>query len=367
MHRSTSRLVAAVTLAAASVAVASTAAAANGPSPETQPSSGELVDVRVGNFGHSGPTTLILQYADEAGIFERNGINYIEEAPIYNAAQISQQVEQGQADVGIIGPSGAVPLIALGRPLTLVGNLNIGMALHIVVNNDAAAALEEAGVTPESPVEEKVQALSGLTIGVAGAGSATDTALRYLIEQYGLDPDSDLLLQPFGDNASLIAAGREAAVDGIATIAGSGGTGIVADGLGVELVNFGVEDPVISAIPVYAVVANNAFIEDNPEAVISFLQSLQEARADITAGLDEETIAVLKERFAPDMEEGLYQAALESALPAMTAGDIVPLPEQAQAIIDVYNSTADDPVELTFEELYRVDLAETALERATAG
>lgn len=75
--------------------------------------------------------------------------------------------------------------------------------INLVIAKDAA---EERGVTEESPIEEKLEALRGLTIGVSAPGSLTYNIAEYYILRAGLRPQVDAAVIPSGTGPSAIAA-----------------------------------------------------------------------------------------------------------------------------------------------------------------
>ena len=84
------------------------------------------------------------------------------------------------------------------------------------MNSEAVEALAEQGVTPDSPVEERVQALTGMSIGASPAGSTGDSYVRAMLTEYGVDPDTDVTLVPNNDGTAQVAAARAGRIDGYA-------------------------------------------------------------------------------------------------------------------------------------------------------
>jgi NitT/TauT family transport system substrate-binding protein len=340
-------------LLTASVAVLATSGVAAGATDTTVPPaeapSGELETVRLANFGHL-PATLPYDYALANDLFEANGVEIAENPAIFNAAEAIQTLFTGDADVGYIGISAPIQGVEVGRDVRVIGVVAGKFPLEVALTNETLEELEANGVTVDSSIEDKVAALEGLTLASPAAGSTTDLVFRYAVDKYGLDPDSDLTIQPVGDAAAIVAAARQGAVDGVIATTGGPSTLAESEGFAQVFINFAEQDPDLGQLPIHVLVTSTDYLEEHPEAVEGVVNAFYQARQAIEAGLSPEELVALKETVAPDMEQGLWDTTIEQILPLFT-GSMAVTPEQYDISVAVVDIGADTPTTATFEEV----------------
>ena len=153
---------------------------------------------------------IVEDYAREAGHFERAGVRVVSNAS--GRGNNVPALAGSGIDVVLGDQSASLPGIAQGfRVRTILQTVN-RYASHVVVKR---AALERLGVDEGSPLSAKYAALKGLTLGTTGPGSATDTLLRWLGVQGGLDPSREMRLVPVqGGGPGMIAGLQQGALDG---------------------------------------------------------------------------------------------------------------------------------------------------------
>ncbi|MBI2862212.1 MAG: ABC transporter substrate-binding protein, partial [Chloroflexi bacterium] len=103
-----------------------------------------------------------------------------------------------------------ISAISQNQPIQAFAGLTIGQLREIVMRKDVAQA---KGVTEKSTLEEKVKALRGLRLGATSPGSGTDYTLRYILMEYGMDPERDVEIVYVGSPAGLVAALNQGSID----------------------------------------------------------------------------------------------------------------------------------------------------------
>lgn len=117
-----------------------------------------------------------------------------------SADEITPALIQGELDAACIPANLAAVLYnKTGGEIVTAGINTLGV-LYIVEKGNAIQSLED---------------LRGMTIAAAGKGSTPEHALRYLLEQNGLDPDGDVVLDWKSEHSECVAA----LASGAATIA----------------------------------------------------------------------------------------------------------------------------------------------------
>ena len=82
-------------------------------------------------------------------------------------------LDAGDADLAAVGTESALRAVAKGQPFEIVYNLMSKVTLEVVV---APSFLEKTGVKPSDPLEKRITALKGATVGVAAVGGTQETA-----------------------------------------------------------------------------------------------------------------------------------------------------------------------------------------------
>jgi NitT/TauT family transport system substrate-binding protein len=278
------------------------------------------------------------------GYFDKEKLNVTYNPIIPNAAQAAQSVTTN-ADIAIVGSTGVVSGIAARRDLVTVAVLTKGPTTQIVLRNDVVQRL---GLTADSPIRDRFQALKGLTLALPQPGSTTDTATRQAMKLNGVEPDKDLTIRPITEPSALVTAMREGQVDGFAF---SPPTSVqpVADGSAQVWVTLS-DVAEFKELPWIDVVTSKDFLENNREAVTRFVRALDAAEKDLEANTATASTAI-KAKYFPDLADDIYQLAFDLSLPTATQG-LSPSPNGLQVAIDTINANADNQVDVTAEQVY---------------
>lgn len=93
--------------------------------------------------------------------------------------------------------------VAKGSDVQAIENIAM-MTLQLCVRKDWAS---KANVTPDSPLEDRIKALKGATLGITGPGASSDRDLRYLlIKLGGLDANTDTTITQVGGASAMAGA-----------------------------------------------------------------------------------------------------------------------------------------------------------------
>lgn len=326
---------------------------AGGATGETTPNdsmeSEDPIEVKLGNFGivSSAPGYPIALNEDA---FAANGIDLVQNPPVYNAADIVTTLLTGDADIIYTGMTAPVAAVAAGQEVRVIAVTASGFALEIALNNDVLASLEEQGITADSPLADRLGALRGLTLATSAAGSSADVVLRYALEKYGVDPDSDLTIQPAPDVPSIVAAAREGAADGVAGIVGGPASILSNDGGAEVFINLANDDDEIALLPLQVLVTTPDYIADHPDAVCRIVAAFAVGRDALANGLSTEQHDELKELTAPDMDPVLFDNTLAD-LAVRGGQDFALTQAQLDVAAAVHNMTAISPFEGTLADI----------------
>src|SRR6185312_8898638 len=119
-------------------------------------------------------------------------------------------LDAGDVDLAAVGTESALRAIGKGQPFEIVYNLMPKVTLEMVV---APSLLEKSGAKPGDPLQKRIAALKGATIGVAAIGGTQETAARWLAAKGGLDPKTDIKIAQVGSPVALQAALENKRID----------------------------------------------------------------------------------------------------------------------------------------------------------
>lgn len=149
-------------------------------------------------------------YARAGGFFAQAGVEVVSNSS--GRGNNVPALAGSGVDIVLGDQSATLPAFAQGFRARTFAQLTNRYATHVVVRR---TVLDRIGVHADSPLPDRYAALKGLTLGTTGSGSATDTLLRWLGVQAGLDPGTQIRLTPIqGGGPGMIAAIQQNAIDG---------------------------------------------------------------------------------------------------------------------------------------------------------
>lgn len=255
-------------------------------------------------------------------------------------------LSSGAADIGLVGAATGWDALQEGAPLVIVASI-AGNTSELAVRTDVA---ERLGISEDDPIEARVEAMEGLTIATATTGSANFQMIRSLVTLYGLDPDTDVTIVP-SEPTAIVAGLQNDAFD-----AAFYGTGVMqqnyADGSAVPMVNLPRGDvPELEDIVFAFALARAETLEEDPELIESFVESLRDAGTAIEEQ-DSETRAAVQEEWFPDLPQDVFDLSWETVKPAWKL-DCLITEEQIQSSLDFQSETTGK----TYEDVSIEDVA----------
>ena len=112
-------------------------------------------------------------------------------------------LDAGDIDLAAVGSETVLRAAAKGQPFEIVYSLMSKVTLQLVVS---PALLDRTGVKASDPLEKRLGALKGATVGVAAVGGTQDAAARWLAAKGGLNPKTDVKVAQIGNPVALQAA-----------------------------------------------------------------------------------------------------------------------------------------------------------------
>ncbi len=148
---------------------------------------------------------LPLYVAKAYKLFEKHGV---EAELIYGTGiQVTNIMVGGSADFGAFAVEHGITIIGKGQDVRLLVVNQTLPPYALIVRNDVP--------TPNAgkPYPEMLKDMKGLKLGITTVGAATDTTLRYLLKQVGIEP-SDVKIVPVGAQGPQVAGLKNGLIDG---------------------------------------------------------------------------------------------------------------------------------------------------------
>lgn len=235
-------------------------------------------------------------------------------------------LDAGDIDLAAVGSETALRAIGKGQPFQLVYSLMSKISLELVLSNDAIA---KAGVKPGDPLEQRLKAMKGVTIGVSAVGGAQESAARWLAAQGGLNPKADIQAALAGAPPAIQAALENKRIDGFVLSPPEGALAEDA-GTGRIMVRIGDDFGKRTAIPYLVLVAKTPVPEAKVPAMVATVKALQQASAQVIAD-PAATAATIQKAFYPKIKPEVMRSAIEGLKGGVADGGRL----SAQAIADL--------------------------------
>lgn len=244
--------------------------------------------------------------AVQEGYFEEEGLD-VEIVHFRGGSDLVKGIASGSVDVGYTALAGPMTAIAQGRPLKVFyGGFNM--------------TLFEWWASP--PISS-VQEAKGKRWGVSRVGSSTDFLTRYLLEQNGLNPQTDAKIVSGGGSAGRLAAQQEGQLDvNIFSVPET----FKADEAGYQRIAD--QADLMDGYPFHVAFTQESFLQENPNTIEAFLRGLvkgiERAKSDPKAAQDVivERVKIEEKYAAQTVQAYIDQVYADGRLPSDKAMDI---------------------------------------------
>ena len=198
-----------------------------------------------------------------------------------------------------------------GSDVTLIGTITGQYASNVVIRKDVA---ERLGLTPQTPMAQRLAALRGLKIGATGVGGGTDFLLRYLGKKAGLSPERDFTVLFLGGGGAVLAAFSQKRIDAFVYSSPTSDIGLLRYN-GVLLLDMSrgeFED--LRGYPSMALSGRKSWLGANRDLATRFLRAIARA-ARMIHEQPAQARQALRQRFSslpPDVYEAAWKANIDA-------------------------------------------------------
>jgi NitT/TauT family transport system substrate-binding protein len=199
-----------------------------------------------------------------------------------------------------------------GTPLVGVVSLLNRPIMNVAMHREVA---EARGIGPQTPLRDRLAALSGLTIGVTRLGSLTDQLANYYARKAGLTVGQDVTILAVGAGAPMMASLEFRRVDVIISASAELGEAIN-QGLAVMLSEAASgEDPDLADFLQQLVVVRPDYARDHPDVVRKMARAVVRANRWVTEHSVDEIAAVVAHYLGQTPEDFLVRSIKLAAPP----------------------------------------------------
>jgi NitT/TauT family transport system substrate-binding protein len=245
--------------------------------------------------------TLPIAIAESHGFFKKNGLEASIKT-VNGGAAIVAALQSGSVQFASATASPIVAADDEGAGLQMLSSLST-YPEQIVMSTKKA---EEVGITESTPVEQKLEALKGMSVAVTELGGGLQYTLDYALSSVGMS-DSDVQTVAVTPYSSQINALRANRVDAIAPSSPYGSLA-VSEGIGVMVANIwqGEVPSLPTTDPFQVLAVQESYASGNEEVMEEMRKALAESFAFIRANpkeASEEAVKVVEGFTLPLMEE----------------------------------------------------------------
>lgn len=284
---------------------------------------GDSPEVRFGWFPAFHTVSAFI--ADGAGFFKEQKVR-VTMVSGDSGATLNNLLSAGQVDATYAALEVVANAQKQGRDLIQVAPLVSRFTLNTVVRNEK---LKEIDVSPDAPIEERLDAFAKMTIGYTQPGAPTDRYARYFMALGGVDAETEGTLVSVGSAGNLQAALKTGQIDAY-MLTPPGADVPVLQGYGTTFIRGTTGDvPALKDVPDTGLGVRKDWVQDdaNAEALVRLLVSLIKGATRLHD--DPEGAATFMKPFFPEMDPKLMKAGLTEIAPAVPTE-----PELDQGVVD---------------------------------
>jgi NitT/TauT family transport system substrate-binding protein len=304
-------------------------------------------------FAGKGLSYMIQYIAIGGGLYKEEGLAP-ESVDVSSGTRQAAAVMGGSAEITQVGFAHTMHAVGRGGQLVGISTGFDAYPIALVLSNDAIRRL---GITDAMSLDEKIRHVKGVRIGITSPGSSTDEFIRTIMLVRGMDPSRDVVLQPLGIGAPMVAATEQGSTDGFAfmspftNIAVSRGIGRV------------IADPITGELPEYRDVPYQVITTSRPTLAAKRPLLLHVVRA-LTKAIkfaheQPEASRQIVRAFFQDTPEAEFNTAFDTYIKAVPTTPVISQ-SQVDNTVKMVNLTERTPIAAAYDQVVYPDLSREA-------
>lgn len=264
--------------------------------------------------------------AEDAGFFKEEGLD-VEVIMTGGDGPDVQALIAGDVQFTVTPPSRLLLAHQEGIDLWAIASIMNRSNINFVIHKDVAAA---RGITADSPLPEKLQALKGLTIGATQPAALTYILAAYYTQRGGWTPQEDVTILAVGGGPSMLAALERKRID-IMSLASPFPEEAIHQGYGEWFINMSAgEDPELDEFLFETLYVRPAYARENPDITRAMVRALVRANRWIVETPADQVALLMAHRF-----EGVSEEVMIAGIEAVKMGTS-PTGEITRASFDAF-------------------------------
>lgn len=292
--------------------------------------------------------------AEHMGYFTEEGVDLRTTTAATAQAGLAA-VSTGNAAYYLSTPAAGARSAAQGARMLNCGAIMTQNPTNIVVAEEVAKKHNVSDPSRLS-VKDRIALLKGLRLAAHTAGSSPDQALRYMLRQSGMNPESDVQILPIVGNA-ILAAMEQKRIDGFAYSSPLADTAVARYNAKI-LLSFadGSFEPLAGMLSI-TMVCNRDWVEKQTDAAAATLRAIWRAMRLMQAD-PVKARAAAKKAF-PKLEDAVFDMAFDTNRKAFPDSPAITRAQMERAI-DYHHKTGGAPISVKVEDTF----SNLAVERA---
>lgn len=215
------------------------------------------------------------EVAQKENYFTAQGLKVGDPNLLQVGSKVVAGVQSGSCDIGNGVMTDAFSWAKASSTARVISLLMGNYAIDIVVSKKLES---ETGVSASSPLDDKIKALKGKTVGITGPASGTQALLTYLFVKVGLNATKDTTQVSLGSNFTAALASLKAGKVDALSFAVPTGEAAVAQGIGDILIS-----PLRGDIPGLSndiqgvTYTKQSTIDAKPQAIAAYIRAINQA------------------------------------------------------------------------------------------
>jgi len=251
--------------------------------------------------------------AQAKGFFADEGLD-VEVTPTSGGGPDIRALIAGDVDFSFTTGDQVILAHQEGKPLVMVMSGLNKVFINWAMHKESAKA---KGITETSPLQEKLKALKGLTVGVTNPAALTAHLAHFLVRKAGYVPQQDVQIIAVGAGPTWLAALENRKVD-LALTAPPVPETAISRGFAIMFINNAKgEDPSVSEFLMENLVARPETPKKDPDLVRRMVRALVKANKWALGSTPEQVADALKSTFAKT-DPAIHLAGVRAVLPTLS-------------------------------------------------
>jgi NitT/TauT family transport system substrate-binding protein len=298
-----------------------------------------------------------LYIAMDSGYFRDEGLE-VELSGVGGGTVSVSAVVGGSSFLGFTGLDAGLTAARKGSPIRVLVATTNQFGSNVAVSNKF---LQQTGVTPKSPLEDKIKALRGARIAVTSLGSGTDKFMRLLVQKVGMNPDTDVQILAQRDAPVMLAALQQGSIDAV-VLSPPTGEQAEAGGYATVLINpLTGEVPEVKGMIFHGAVANLRDIQERRSVMVSAIKAIVRGQQFMRTS-EPRAKEILANQFA-GTEPKVFELAYQNIRAAFSTSPI-PTRESVDVAIKFASILEGQSIDTPYEAMVDPGPAEEALKQA---